>query len=163
MRPPLKPPRRGARPPVCRLPERARCGEEVRIVETSCALRLCIDSWRWEGVPWYLRSGKYLADTATEVLVGNGSRPRSPDLFADSAATTGLANYLRFRLSPVPPWPPFALCVSCPGKELSGASNGNSIWLEEQLGGIAVRIDFLATPWPAMGALLLLAAKIAFG
>jgi glucose-6-phosphate 1-dehydrogenase len=38
-------------------------------VETFCALRLFIDSWRWEGVPWYLRSGKYLADTATEVLV----------------------------------------------------------------------------------------------
>ena len=30
-------------------------------VETFCALRLFIDSWRWEGVPWYLRSGKYLA------------------------------------------------------------------------------------------------------
>ena len=29
-------------------------------VETFCALRLFIDSWRWDGVPWYLRSGKYL-------------------------------------------------------------------------------------------------------
>ena len=38
-------------------------------VETFCALRLFIDSWRWEGVPWYLRSGKYLAETATEILV----------------------------------------------------------------------------------------------
>jgi glucose-6-phosphate 1-dehydrogenase len=38
-------------------------------VETYCALRLSIDSWRWDGVPWYLRSGKYLPDTATEVLV----------------------------------------------------------------------------------------------
>ena len=38
-------------------------------VETFCALRLFIESWRWEGVPWYLRSGKYLPDTATEVLV----------------------------------------------------------------------------------------------
>jgi hypothetical protein len=38
-------------------------------VETFCALRLFIDSWRLEGVPWYLRSGKYLADIATEVLV----------------------------------------------------------------------------------------------
>ena len=38
-------------------------------VETFCAMRLFIDSWRWEGVPWYLRSGKYLAETATEVLV----------------------------------------------------------------------------------------------
>ena len=31
-------------------------------VETFCALRLFIDSWRWAGVPWYLRSGKYLPD-----------------------------------------------------------------------------------------------------
>ena len=30
-------------------------------VETFCALRLFIDSWRWQGVPWFLRSGKYLA------------------------------------------------------------------------------------------------------
>ena len=34
-----------------------------------CATRLFIDSWRWEGVPWYLRSGKYLAGTAAEVIV----------------------------------------------------------------------------------------------
>ena len=38
-------------------------------VETFCALRLHIDSWRWEGVPWYLRSGKNLAETVAEVLV----------------------------------------------------------------------------------------------
>jgi len=67
-------------------------------VETFCALRLFIDSWRWAGVPWYLRSGKYLADTASEVLVELKSPPQ--DLFADSAPTAGLANYLRFRLSP---------------------------------------------------------------
>jgi glucose-6-phosphate 1-dehydrogenase len=67
-------------------------------VETFCALRLFIDSWRWEGVPWYLRSGKYLADTATEVLVE--LKPPPQRLFADSAPTTGRTNYLRFRLSP---------------------------------------------------------------
>jgi glucose-6-phosphate 1-dehydrogenase len=67
-------------------------------VETFCALRLYIDSWRWEGVPWYLRSGKYLADTATEVLVE--LKPPPQRLFADSVPTTGRANYLRFRLSP---------------------------------------------------------------
>ena len=67
-------------------------------VETFCALRLFIDSWRWEGVPWYLRSGKYLAETATEVLVE--LKPPPQKLFADSAPTTGLANYLRFRISP---------------------------------------------------------------
>jgi glucose-6-phosphate 1-dehydrogenase len=67
-------------------------------VETFCALRLFIDSWRWEGVPWYLRSGKYLAETASEVLVE--LKPPPQRLFADSAPTTGRANYLRFRLSP---------------------------------------------------------------
>ncbi len=67
-------------------------------VETFCALRLFIDSWRWEGVPWYLRSGKYLADTATEVLVE--LKPPPQKLFADSVPATGRTNYLRFRLSP---------------------------------------------------------------
>lgn len=67
-------------------------------VETFCALRLFIDSWRWEGVPWYLRSGKYLPDTATEVLVELKRAPQR--LFADAARSTGRANYLRFRLSP---------------------------------------------------------------
>ena len=67
-------------------------------VETFCALRLFIDSWRWEGVPFYLRSGKFLADTATEVQVE--LKPPPQRLFADSAPTTSLANYLRFRLSP---------------------------------------------------------------
>ena len=67
-------------------------------VETFCALRLYIDSWRWEGVPWYLRSGKFLADTATEVLVE--LKPPPQRLFADSLPATGRTNYLRFRLSP---------------------------------------------------------------
>ena len=67
-------------------------------VETFCALRLFIDSWRWAGVPWYLRSGKYLAETATEVLVE--LKPPPQKVFADSKPTKGPANYLRFRLSP---------------------------------------------------------------
>jgi glucose-6-phosphate 1-dehydrogenase len=67
-------------------------------VETFCALRLFIDSWRWEGVPWYLRSGKYLAATATEVIVQ--LKPPPQRLFADSAPPAGEADYLRFRLSP---------------------------------------------------------------
>jgi glucose-6-phosphate 1-dehydrogenase len=69
-------------------------------VETFCAVRLFIDSWRWEGVPWYLRSGKYLPDTATEVIVE--LKPPPQRLFADSAPIpkVGPANYLRFRLSP---------------------------------------------------------------
>ncbi len=67
-------------------------------VETFCALRLFIDSWRWEGVPWYLRSGKYLATTAAEIMVELKRPPQR--LFADSASATGRTNYLRFRLSP---------------------------------------------------------------
>lgn len=67
-------------------------------VETFSALRLFIDSWRWEGVPWYLRSGKCLAATAAEVLVE--LKPPPQKLFDDSAPVDGHANYLRFRLSP---------------------------------------------------------------
>jgi glucose-6-phosphate 1-dehydrogenase len=66
-------------------------------VETFCALRLYLDSWRWDGVPWYLRSGKYLAATATEVVVELKAPPHR--LFAD-AATLAEPNYLRFRISP---------------------------------------------------------------
>jgi glucose-6-phosphate 1-dehydrogenase len=67
-------------------------------VETFCALRLFIDSWRWEGVPFYLRSGKYLPNTATEVVVE--LKPAPQQLFADSVPADGLSNYFRFRLSP---------------------------------------------------------------
>ncbi len=67
-------------------------------VETFCALRLHIDSWRWEGVPWYLRSGKFLAETAAEVIVQ--LKPPPQRLFADSDPKSGRTNYLRFHLSP---------------------------------------------------------------
>ena len=67
-------------------------------VETFCALRLFIDSWRWEGVPWYLRSGKYLAETVNEVLVE--LKPPPQKLFDDSPAAAGQTNYLRFQLAP---------------------------------------------------------------
>ncbi len=67
-------------------------------VETYCAMRLFIDSWRWEGVPWYLRAGKCLPLTAAEVLIE--LKPPPTQLFGDSRPATGAANYLRFRLSP---------------------------------------------------------------
>ena len=67
-------------------------------VDTYCALRLLIDSWRWAGVPWYLRSGKYMAETVAEVIVQ--LKPPPQRLFADSGPAFGAANYLRFRLSP---------------------------------------------------------------
>ncbi len=67
-------------------------------VETFCAVRLFIDSWRWAGVPWYLRSGKRLAATAAEVLVE--LKPPPQRLFADSIPVSGPGNYLRFHLAP---------------------------------------------------------------
>ena len=69
-------------------------------VETYCALRLEIDSWRWAGVPWYLRAGKNLPETAAEVLVA--LKPPPQKIFADSAPASGQTNYLRFRLAPCP-------------------------------------------------------------
>lgn len=67
-------------------------------VETFCALRLFIDSWRWKGVPWYLRSGKCLPETASEILVE--LKPPPQTLFDTSAQDPGQTNYLRFRISP---------------------------------------------------------------
>ena len=99
-------------------------------VETFCALRLFIDSWRWAGVPWYLRSGKYLADTATEVLVELKAPPQR--LFADSAPATGRTNYLRFRLSPSAAIA-LAARVKLAGKEFVGEQR-ELFLLEEQPG-----------------------------
>jgi len=67
-------------------------------VETYCAARLFIDSWRWEGVPWYIRSGKCLKTSAAEVLVQLNPPPQP--LFDDSRPVDGRANYVRFRISP---------------------------------------------------------------
>jgi len=65
-------------------------------VETFAALRLHIDSWRWAGVPFYVRAGKHLPVTATEVLVELKRPPVS--VFADCDAAR--PNHFRFRLSP---------------------------------------------------------------
>jgi glucose-6-phosphate 1-dehydrogenase len=99
-------------------------------VETFCALRLFIDSWRWEGVPWYLRSGKYLPCTATEVLVE--LKPAPQRLFADSAPTDGPANYIRFRLSPNPAIA-LAARVKLAGEEFIGEQR--ELYLSEEQTG----------------------------
>ncbi len=62
--------------------------------ETFAALRLDIDSWRWAGVPFYIRAGKSLPVTCTEVLV---RLRRAPKMFPEC---TGVPNHLRFRISP---------------------------------------------------------------
>jgi glucose-6-phosphate 1-dehydrogenase len=109
-------------------------------VETFCALRLFIDSWRWEGVPWYLRSGKYLAETATEVVVE--LKPPPQKLFADSAPATGRANYLRFRLSPGSAIA-LAARVKLAGKEFIG--DQRELYLFEQQPGEEAPYERLLT------------------
>jgi len=86
-------------------------------VETFCALRLFIDSWRWAGVPWYLRSGKQLPCSAVEVQVQ--LQPPPQKLFDDSGAAGGRANYFRFRLQPASSIA-LAARVKRPGKEFVG-------------------------------------------
>jgi glucose-6-phosphate 1-dehydrogenase len=99
-------------------------------VETYCAVRLFIDSWRWAGVPFYLRSGKCLADTATEIIVE--LKPPPQRLFEDSAPTTGRANYVRFRGSPTAAIA-LAARVKLPGKEYIGEQR--ELYLCEDLAG----------------------------
>ena len=65
-------------------------------VETFVALRLHVDSWRWADVPVYIRTGKMLKSTATEVFVALKRPPLS--VFDDVAASP--PNHVRFRLSP---------------------------------------------------------------
>jgi glucose-6-phosphate 1-dehydrogenase len=64
--------------------------------ETYVALRLAINSWRWRGVPFFIRSGKSLATTETE-LVAKLRQP--PAIFAAEAPPS---NYVRFRISGEP-------------------------------------------------------------
>lgn len=62
-------------------------------VETYAALRLSIDSWRWDGVPFFIRAGKKLPVTATEVRVELKRPPMA-------TMAPGHGNYLRLRLTP---------------------------------------------------------------
>jgi glucose-6-phosphate 1-dehydrogenase len=63
-------------------------------VETFAALRLTIDSWRWQGVPFYIRAGKSLAVTCTEIV----ARLRQPPTMYQGFDLK--ANYCRLRISP---------------------------------------------------------------
>jgi glucose-6-phosphate 1-dehydrogenase len=65
-------------------------------VETYAALRFEIDSWRWAGVPFFVRTGKRLPVTATEVMA---TFRRPPQRLFDEPLPPR-TNYLRFRLGP---------------------------------------------------------------
>src|SRR5262249_15639933 len=90
-------------------------------VETYAAVRLYLDSWRWAGVPFYIRAGKYLAVTAREFLL----RLRRPPfgLFADVASSP--PNHLRFRLSPH-----VVLELGARAKEAGDAMTGETVLLD---------------------------------
>jgi glucose-6-phosphate 1-dehydrogenase len=65
-------------------------------VPTFAAVQLAVDSWRWAGVPFYIRAGKCLETTCTDVIVK--LKPAPPVVFETSAPHG--SNYVRFRLSP---------------------------------------------------------------
>jgi glucose-6-phosphate 1-dehydrogenase len=62
--------------------------------ETFAAVKLEVNSWRWKGVPFYIRAGKCLPTTCTEI-VAKFRKP--PTLIPDSEL---VENHLRLRLSP---------------------------------------------------------------
>jgi glucose-6-phosphate 1-dehydrogenase len=98
--------------------------------ETYCAAQIHIDSWRWEGVPWYLRAGKRLATTATEVMVELKQPPQR--LFSDTLVSPLDGNYLRLRLEPGP-----AIALGArlkrPGEAFAGEQREFCL-MEEQVG-----------------------------
>jgi glucose-6-phosphate 1-dehydrogenase len=66
-------------------------------VETYAAMQVHIDSWRWAGVPFFIRAGKKLATTATEVMVTLRKPPQN--MFAEELEHAS-SNHFRFRLGP---------------------------------------------------------------
>jgi glucose-6-phosphate 1-dehydrogenase len=83
-------------------------------VETYAALRLDIDSWRWAGVPFFLRSGKCLDTTVTEVVATLKRPPH--EVFPGNDAP----NYLRFRLGPTQVAIALGAVAKQPGPEMRG-------------------------------------------
>ena len=82
-------------------------------VETFAALRLELNSWRWQGVPFYIRAGKSLPVTATEVI----GKLRKPP--TEIPADVLHSNYLRFRISPNVSIA-MGMTVMGPGEKLTG-------------------------------------------
>ena len=81
--------------------------------ETFAAMRLEINSWRWKGVPFYIRAGKCLPVTCTEII----GRFRKPPTIIRAEALA--QNYLRFRVSPEVSVA-MGMMVMAPGEEMVG-------------------------------------------
>jgi glucose-6-phosphate 1-dehydrogenase len=88
-------------------------------VETYAAVRVHVDSWRWGGVPWYIRTGKNLPVTVTEVRVEFHRPPAA--VFAEYEKMPHDTNYIRFRANPE-----VAIAIGArakrPGEGLTGES-----------------------------------------
>ncbi|MSQ24309.1 MAG: glucose-6-phosphate dehydrogenase [Chloroflexi bacterium] len=85
-------------------------------VETFVALQLEIDTWRWAGVPFYLRSGKSMTTTALEATVEFHQPPRI--LFAEPHVPSPHPNHLRFRLGGKEEGITVSLQAKVPGEEV---------------------------------------------
>ena len=88
--------------------------------ETFAALRLAIDTWRWAGVPFYIRAGKSLPVTSTQVIV---QLKRPPMVIFDEPQPTS-SNYFRFRLSPE-----VVICAGTRVKRPGDAMRGDDVEL----------------------------------
>ncbi len=67
-------------------------------VETYVALKLAIDNWRWAGVPFYLRTGKYMTRRTTEIAIRFKQAPMS--LFSNTECAAMQANWLVMQIQP---------------------------------------------------------------
>jgi glucose-6-phosphate 1-dehydrogenase len=89
-------------------------------VGTYAALRLWVDSWRWEGVPFFVRAGKCLPMTATEVMVELKKAPQV--VFEEPPPQMG--NYVRFRLTPE-----VVIAIGARSKRLGAGMTGEPVEL----------------------------------
>ena len=112
-------------------------------VETYAALRLHIDSWRWAGVPFYIRAGKCLNATATEVVAVLKRPPQR--VFAREDPP----NYVRFRLGPDQVAIALGAHAKRPGIEMRGrevellvcSTGADEVGAYERLIGAALQAD----------------------
>ena len=139
-------------------------------VETFAAVRLGIDSPRWQGVPFCIRAGKCLPVTCTEVLV-KLRRPLTPHSFASP-----VPNHLRFRISPDASIA-IGVMVMGSGEEMAGSpvellashhSNADEMGAYERLLGEAMkgdtslfaREDYVEAEWRIVDPVLGLATPV---
>ncbi len=105
--------------------------EEGSSVETFVAAKLLIDSWRWAGVPWYVRVGKGLAESATEAVIEFHTPPRL--LFDEAGGPPPGRNLVRFRLGKRD-GVTFALQAKTPGPHLDSQEVDISVDFAAALG-----------------------------